>query len=279
MGFDRELHLGRHTKETRRGKQKGRYVYDRIYRPKKTIQATQTIMTQPWNEHPVTIVALSKYPDIFAGFDANVKQFAPDFDRILVQDGKLIENAEGWRIVQGPYQFSMAGNANLGWKATDPRHDILYIGDDVRFLEPQSIERMRDLAYADSTIGMLSARIVGGADNPLQTDPPQDKTLVYSTRYLALICTYIKKDIIGLIGYLDNNTFKGYGWEDVDYSRRVRAAGYRLAVAPQVPVQHGLSRKGTETFLRNDKGYTTAIDEQSAANEEAYFQKWGDKRK
>ena len=252
-------------------------MYNRIYNSKTLVQTPKsTSMTQ---RRDVTIVALTKYPDIFAGFDENVKTFAPNVDRVLVIDGRLIGNVTGWKTVAGPYKFSMAGNANLGWKAVDPSHDILYIGDDVRFTSPDSVERLRDLANSDPTIGMLSARIIGGADNALQTHPPQNKTLVYSDRYLALVCTYIKRGTIDAVGYLDNETFKGYGWEDVDYSRRVKNAGLRLAVAPQVEVTHGLQRQGTETFIRNDKGYTEEIDAQSAANEQAFLKKWGDTNK
>ena len=253
-------------------------MYNRIYPSKTLVQTPKTTMTQAWNRNQVTIVALSKYPDIFAGFDENVKKFAPDFDRVLVRDGVLIDPT-GWKLVEGPYNFSMAGNANLGWQAADPTSDILYIGDDVRFVTDDAVNRLRSLAHSDPNIGMLSARIIGGADNPLQTNPPKDRTLVYSDRYLALVCTYIKRRTVEEVGYLDDVTFKGYGWEDVDYSRRVKNSGRRLAVAPQVEVTHGISRRGTETFIRNDKGYTKAIDEQSAANEEAFFKKWGDKNK
>lgn len=251
-------------------------MYNRIYHSKTLVQTPKsTSMTQ---RRGITIVALTKYPDIFASFDTNVKEFAPTFDRVLVVDGIMV-NPVGWSVVQGPYTFSMAGNANLGWKAADPTHDILYIGDDVRFTAPDSVEKLRDLAHSDPSIGMLSARIIGGADNVLQTNPPQNKTLVYSDRYLALVCTYIKRTTIERVGYLDDETFKGYGWEDVDYSRRVKKLRMRLAVAPQVEVTHGISRRGTETFLRNDKGYTKTIDEETARNEDAFFKKWGDKAK
>ena len=41
--------------------------------------------------HPVTIVVLSKYSDIFESFEANINQYAPGIDRILVRDGNLID--------------------------------------------------------------------------------------------------------------------------------------------------------------------------------------------
>ena len=44
---------------------------------------------------PPVIVSLSKYPDLFAGMDENLKQFAPQYDRVLVRDGNIIERTPG----------------------------------------------------------------------------------------------------------------------------------------------------------------------------------------
>lgn len=229
----------------------------------------------------VTVVALGKYPDIFESFDANLKSYGVGAScKVFVQDGLLIDKTDGWMSIQGPREFSMTGNANLGWRAADPETDILYIGDDVRFKQLNTIERLRELAYSDESIGMLSPKICGGADNPLQTDPPLGVgSVVYSERYLALVCTYIKRSTIDKVGYLDQETFTNkYGWDDVDYSRRVKLAGLRLAVAPYIEVNHGLRRKGTETFIRNDKGYTDVIDKQNLENAKAFLNKWGDNK-
>lgn len=230
------------------------------------------------NERYVTIVALSKYLDIFQGFEKNLDEFAPGVDRVLVADGKLIpEYPKGWLYVRGPKKFSMAGNANLGWSSAGRFADILYIGDDVRLVQRNTVERLQELAYSDPNIGLLSPKILGGADNDLQTNPPTDKDLVYSEKYLALVCTYIKREVLDKVGYLDAETFCGYGAEDADFSKRVKLAGYSLAVAPHIEVKHGLDRKGTETFLRNSSGYYEDIQVQADANEEAYFKKWNER--
>jgi hypothetical protein len=232
--------------------------------------------------HGVTIVALSKYPQIFEGFDENVRKFVtnPNINKILVRDGALLgESIPGWLTLSGPRVFSMTGNANIGFKAVDPDDDILYIGDDVRFTQMNTIERLKEIADTNPRIGLISPKINGGADNYLQTNPPTDKKLVFSDKYLALVCTYITREALNAIGFLDEDTFKGYGWDDVDYSRRVRQAGFKLAVAPQVEVNHGLKRQGTETFLLNEKGYYDELQKQSDENAKAFFKKWGDNNK
>ena len=228
----------------------------------------------------VTIVALSKYPDIFTGFQANVNEYAPGFHRILVMDGYLINDNVGWLTITGPKKFEMAGNANIGWKAAPQESDLLYIGDDVRFTTRGSIERLQELAYSDPSIGLLSPRILGGADNELQKNPPTDKDLSYSERYIPLICTYIKRKVINTVGYLDEETFKGcYGNDDADYGRRVKNAGFKLAITPRVEVTHGLNHKGTETFLRNVNGYDEDLQEMIAEHDRRYLAKWGDLNK
>lgn len=229
---------------------------------------------------PVTIVALGKYNDIWKSFDQNVSEFASGHDQVFVRDGHLIPEPRNWKVVQGPKVFCMAGNANLGWKAADPNSDLLYLGDDVRFTQHGSIEKLSELAYSDSAIGMLSPKILGGADNQLQKTPPEDLDLSYSDRYLALVCTFIKRETIDKVGYLDEVTFAGcYGNDDADYSRRVRLAGYRLAVTPRVAVQHGLDHNGTETFLRNIGGYSADMETMIAEHDKRYLEKWGDLQK
>lgn len=227
----------------------------------------------------VTLVVLAKYTAIFNGFIENANEYEPHVEKILVRDGHEV-CCPSWKTIQGPEKFSMAGNANLGWRAVSLNDDILYIGDDVRFLQKNTIAGLRDLAYAHPDVGLLSPKIVGGADNSLQTNPP-NADIVFSERHLALICTYIKREVINKVGYLDEETFVGYGFDDVDYCRRVRNAGYKLAIDPSISVQHGVQRmdngelrKGTETFIINSRGVYDTIQAQCDANELAYKKKW-----
>jgi hypothetical protein len=228
----------------------------------------------------VAIVTLSRYSDLFDGLTDNLNKYAANFDRVLVKDGYLIDDSHSWYTVQGPEgKFVYSVNANLGLRVTDPDSDVLLIGDDVRLSDYSTIGTLYRLAHSSNEIGMLSPRILGGADNPLQTNPPTDADITYSDRYLALVCTYIKRNAIIKTGYLDERFSAGWGWDDVDYSRRMRNAGFKLAVTPKVSVIHGVNRKGSESLVRNEKGDSKAIQAQDDLNARLYFEKWGDNSK
>src|SRR5208282_3087838 len=146
-------------------------------------------------------------------------------------------------------------------------------GDDVRFLAPDTAEWLRDLAYSDPLIGILSPRISGGVGNPLQYTPDPYNDLTYSKMYLCFPCVYIKRAVIDTIGYLDEQ-FSQYGWDDVDYSLRTKNAGFRLAVTSRVVVHHGLDGIGANcTFLRSIG--REGVNIQDGHNRELFYKKWG----
>ena len=149
---------------------------------------------------PVTIAVLGKFPDIFNGFVDSAEKYMPSIPKVFVRDGIEIvfPSGEQWTCLQGPPVFSNPGNANQAWKAA-PNSDILYCGDDVRFLQTNTCELLQEIAYSDPRIGMLSPRIIGAAGNVLQVHPNQEG-ITYSNQRLALICTYIKREVIEQLG-------------------------------------------------------------------------------
>jgi hypothetical protein len=229
--------------------------------------------------HKVCILTLSRYPDLFDGLLGNLGEFAPGYDRVLVKDGYLLEERqEGWLTVEGPPgPFCYAQNVNLGLEAIDQDADVLLMGDDVRFKDENTIEKLYALAYSQANVGILSPRIVGGADNILLRDPPKDRDIVISERYIPLVCAYIKRKALSGAGKLDAVAFsKGWGWDDVDFSRRVRNAGFTLGVTPRVEVIHGVSRTGSESIIRNEKGDNLAMQNLDNINAQEFLKKWGD---
>jgi GT2 family glycosyltransferase len=196
----------------------------------------------------------------------------------LVKDGYLVTEEKSWLVAQGPSgPFCYSTNVNLGLSLVDKDADVLLMGDDVRFKSVDTIERLYAQAYLDPTIGILSPRIIGGADNPLLTDPPQEQDVVYTERYIPLVCAYLKRRMLSQVGQLDAENFsKGWGWDDVDLSRRVRLAGFTLGVATRIEVIHGVKRRGSESLIRNEKGDHDALQKLDNINAQEFFKKWGD---
>lgn len=202
--------------------------------------------------HPVTIVVLSKFPEVLAGFKASLERYCPNAFVVLVKDGKAdFEVGPTWMNVQGPETFSMAGNGNLGLKAVPADSDILYCGDDVRFLESNTIETLQKVAYFSSQIGILSPHILGRA-SPALGNPPNSQSFSWVRPIeMWFPCVYIKRELIDKIGFLDEQ-FNLFGGDDLDYCIRAQKAGYKLAVTPRTKVQHEASPEGgPTTFVKN----------------------------
>jgi len=107
---------------------------------------------------PVAVVVLSKYDEVFLPFLESLEKFVQrEVGVIVVQDGRQVANGQinpetrYWKLLEGKTPFQMAGNGNIGLKAVPKSHDILYCGDDVRFLEKNTIEKLQEVAYLDDS--------------------------------------------------------------------------------------------------------------------------------
>ena len=215
------------------------------------------------------IVVLSKYPDIFAGFRESVDQDAPEVGKVVLWDNpnacgsRVFNEWPHWSQVDSGHDFHMAQNANDAWQRV-PYRDLVYCGDDVRIIEPDTIKRLQALAYSDPAIGIASPRI--------KDQDSQHEGDIEIVPFVTFPMAYIKAEVIAKVGYLDES-FTGYGWEDIDYCVRVRQAGYKLAYANNIWIQHGGidgHRFGT-TFRRTG----AQIEQDMHANMKRFAEKWG----
>lgn len=207
--------------------------------------------TSPVN---VNVVVLTKYKEILKPFLESISRYetlGSHQSIVFVIDGKEVgpEFVSGPNsiIIQGPDQFSMAGNGNLGLKATKTG-DILYCGDDIRFLEKDTIQKLHKEAYSDDKIGILSPRLIGrGA--PAQINPPEGISEVRPIE-MWFPCVYIKREVFDAIGFLDED-FSDFGSDDLDFAIRAKMAGYKLCVTSKVAVKHDASPEGgPTTFIK-----------------------------
>lgn len=207
---------------------------------------------------PVAIVVLSRYWEIFRAFLESAERFAPNAPKILVLDpgdekwpGPI--ETPGWLTVAAPTSFAMARNANLGVRAASaayPDCDILYCGDDIRFLDANVVERLQAVAYEHPDVGILSPRLQGRASAPLANPlsecdyvPPVD---------MWFPCVYLKRECLNAVGEWDER-FTSFG-DDFDYCVRAEFAGYKCAVTNAVTVLHEAHPGGGPTTFKRAGG-------------------------
>ena len=221
------------------------------------------------------IVVLSRFPEIFEGFRESVDRDAPELRKLVVWDSSTRWKDQPscpipWTHVMTLFPFQMAKNANHGFSRIHADSDILYCGDDTRIIEPNTIQRLQELAYSDPEIGILSARIQGTCcvGTPLAVTPE-----VQFVTYVGFVFIYIKREVIEKVGYLDER-FKGYGTEDLEYCYRVRKAGFKIGVAVHIPVKHGVQgHTYGSTFIKVRGEQQMGRDDQE--NRRRFAEKYG----
>lgn len=184
----------------------------------------------------VDIVVLSKFPEIFEGFRASIKNECEG--GIVVWDNPSASHpcGAGWVNVNVHRPFQMAANGNAGLRYAGS-NDVLYAGDDTRIIEPDTIKRLQALAYSDPAIGILSPSVQGICT--MHPAPTKDLPLSF-VPWVGFVFVYIKREVIENVGYLDER-YKGYGWDDLDYCVRVRQDGFKIAVARDITIKHGVN--------------------------------------
>jgi len=214
---------------------------------------------------PVDVVVLSRYPDIFEGFRESIDKDFQDGFKFVIWDYR-VENRPGpinggWASITTAAPFSMARNANIGWKVQE---DILYCGDDVRFIEPDTVKRLQEVAYSDYSIGIVS---------PLHGwHKVESQSQFVDAVFVPFVCVYIKRSLIDQIGYLDES-FEGYGIEDCDWCLRARKAGAKIGWAPQIKVQHGEGKFDYGTTFKREFS-EKQMQEQDEINRLKLCAKW-----
>lgn len=198
----------------------------------------------------------------------------PPYRLILVDDGSQEETAsfvrnfaqeQGVTLIRNEQAKGYTLAANQGLRASTADYAVLLNSDTI--VTPQWIDRMIRCARSSDTIGVVgpvsntaswqSVPVIFNeegdwADNPLPEGMSindmgrlvaQNSGCQYPTvGFLNGFCYMIRRQVLDTVGIFDEETFaKGYG-EENDYSLRVHAAGWQLAVADDAYVFHAQSR-------------------------------------
>jgi hypothetical protein len=168
----------------------------------------------------------------------------PAANIVIVDDGARADAAPllpGVTWVDGIKPFNFARNSNLGLCAAAAGAFLL--NDDALLETPHGFSLLAAMAGADPRVGLCSAAIDGAVGNPDQCW--QGVSALRNIKgNLAFVCVYLPAPVRARIGPLDER-FAGYGFEDDDYSCRVRHAGLRLVVWDGCRVRHDGSLPST----------------------------------
>lgn len=196
----------------------------------------------------MTILTLSRFPEIFERFAASVEKHEPAARRILITSGEENFHRPGWEIYHGPEPFNFARNLNMGLRFAAP-DDVLASNDDVELVEP--ITDVLAASCCERT-AIITPQVIGdGINHPaarasVKIDSPSIETL----QVIPFVCVYLRRPVIDALGPLDEG-FVGYAGEDEEYGLRALNRGWKLRVSGRTKVIHGFGgHKFSSTFLR-----------------------------
>ena len=191
---------------------------------------------------PYKIVILSARAENLVPCVRAIRAQEPDLpaDHVVVVDDGARETAEpqlpGVHWERGVKPFVFARNANIGIRAA--QSDVVLLNDDALLQTPRGLTRMVEAARARPDFGVVAAAVDGVVGNARQHRHPDLTGMHEEPHALMFVCVLLPRVVVDRVGLLDER-FVGYGYEDNDYSDRVRAAGLKLGIWHDCVVEHG----------------------------------------
>ena len=208
-----------------------------------------------WNSPRETVAAV----------EAVLRSRYPSFEILIVDNGSTDESVAHLRTIVGervqlievPENLGYTGGCNLGMKrALELGVDYVWLLNNDAVVPPETLGSLVLTAESDPKIGLVTPMTATETDPPLLTfaggvvwpevrrydetnDPAEAEAweAQYPGRSLALgTAMLVRTSLIREIGMLDDRFFAYF--EDIDYSARSIAAGYRNVVDRSVVVRH-----------------------------------------
>lgn len=162
-----------------------------------------------------------------------------------------------WVLGRQPFIFAEAINA--GARAAGDS-DLLIAGDDVRFVAPGMVDRLR---AQSAGVAAIAPEVAGACSQSAQ----RVGSKLTSPSWLTFICIYIPRKAWEVVGGLDER-FDGYGCDDMDWCKRAKAYGPLL-------VDHGARVIHTdESSYRSDPNWTILYLHNMALYNEKWSMGW-----
>jgi len=180
---------------------------------------------------------------------------------VVVDNGSTDGTVEYLKTVPGI--ATVFNNANLGFvkgnnaalKLIAPDRDVILLNNDTVIDDPDWIEKLQRTAYSGDKIGVVGCRIkrLDGEDFQHAGTYIPDRTYwgqqfgsgeqdINQYPYdrdvegVVFACVYIRRDLMDVIGFLDEDFFSYY--EDSDYCLKARQAGFRVVNCGSLTIRH-----------------------------------------
>ncbi len=169
---------------------------------------------------------------------------------------------------QLPFVFAQAINSAVRFATEDI---ILVMNDDALLKTQNGLTMLAEAVRMNPEYGVISAGVTGAACNghilvPSRPHAPFPNVVQDAGKMVPFICVGFRRSVFNRVGGLDEQ-FVDYGFEDDDFCRGARTAGWKIGVLKSVAVNH--------EFLPSTYR-SSGIHVSLEPNRLRYIQKWGD---
>lgn len=227
------------------------------------------ILTTVWNQVDKTLACLATL----------VQLDYPNYSILLVDNGssddtlaQVSQQFPTVEIIQLPQNLGFAGGYNVGLRhAIDQGADYIFVLNNDTLVEPDALSRLVETAVSFPNIGMVTAKIyynaernriwsLGGQIHPWTLEIVGDAndqlddgqwTEPLDLDFAPLCAVLLRRTLLEKIGLFDEDFFLYY--EDMDFARRVRQAGYRLVLQPKAIIYHDVSASSGGRYSPNER--------------------------
>lgn len=243
------------------------------------------ILTTVWNQVDKTLACLETAVSL---------TYPHSMQLLLVDNGssdetvaRVQEQFPQVEIIQSSTNRGFAGGYNLGLKwVLERTFDYIFLINNDIVIQPDALTHLVAAAEADPQRGIVTAKIyykgerqrlwsIGGHIHPLtleiidkgdnQLDDGQWDT-PRALDFAPLCAVLIRPSLLQQVGLLDEGFFLYY--EDMDWARRVRQAGFQLWYEPRAIIYHDVSASSGGRYSPNERYWM-------ARSSVRYFRKHG----
>lgn len=208
------------------------------------------------------------------------------YEIVIVDNGSTdgtrewLKQQNGLKLIFPDKNTGFPGGCNLGIEAAKKENDILLLNNDI-VVTPHWVDNLKNCLYSAEDIGAVGP-ITNYAWNNQAISVPyvsiqdmikfsetiniSDKNKWEPKAKLVGFCMLIKRNVLNMIGILDERFFPG-NFEDDDLCVRIIEAGYKLFVCNDCFIHH----YGNATFKKEPERFNNVI----AINAQKFRQKWG----